>query len=396
MTTAGSDPTFVSLFSGAGGFDLGLTQAGFRCLAAYESDPSAAETYSRNVSKAVTVTPVSSTSELSHRGFDLLVAGPPCQGFSTIGRLNPKDARNRLFGVVVHAAVATMPRAVLIENVPAAWRLSSVGTSAERQLRRSGYAVQTVTLCASSYGVAQRRKRSFLIALRDYEVVPYLTESNAPPVTLADALQGIDTVSDHNPRELPKTSTAYQIACHIKPGQKLCDVRAGTSAVPSWEIPEVFGRVSDEERHILEALRSLRRRNRVRDHGDGDPVPEDVVRLETGRAVRRILKSLRTRGYVREITPGVWDLRRTFNGKYRRLSWSDPANCVLTKFCTPQSFLHPDEHRAFTVREAARLQGFDDGFVFFGTASSKAAQVGNAVPPPMGRYLGSWLRCLIQ
>jgi DNA (cytosine-5)-methyltransferase 1 len=85
-------------------------------------------------------------------------------------------------------------------------------------------------------------------------------------------------------------------------------------------------------------------------------------------------------------------LTHTFNGKYRRLDLDRPTHCVLTRFCDPTYFLHPVEHRPFTVREAARIQGFSDSFLFAGSAIAQARQIGNAVPPALAQAVAESLR----
>ena len=98
------------------------------------------------------------------------------------------------------------------------------------------------------------------------------------------------------------------------------------------------------------------------------------------------------KNYIRQIGGDHFDLRGTFNGKFRRLDPDQPAHSVLTKFCDPSHFLHPFECRGFTVREAARLQGFPDGFRFMGSLRQQAVQVGNAVPVPVAALLATWIR----
>jgi DNA (cytosine-5)-methyltransferase 1 len=197
--------------------------------------------------------------------------------------------------------------------------------------------------------------------------------------------------ANHRPSVLKAESRAGKIAARIGPGQKLCNVRAGTSAVHTWNIPEVFGETSAAEKELLEAILRLRRRKRQRSWGDADPVKHAEVKRLFGRGAGSLIKSLVAKSYLRYVGEEALDLTQTFNGKFRRLTMDGPTNCVLTKFCEAPYFLHPLEQRAFTVREAARLQGFADTFVFLGSERSQAAQVGNAVPPPLARHIAEWL-----
>jgi DNA (cytosine-5)-methyltransferase 1 len=110
-----------------------------------------------------------------------------------------------------------------------------------------------------------------------------------------------------------------------------------------------------------------------------------------GHCIGGTLQALVTKGYVRRLG-NAYDLTHTFNGKFRRLLWGQPAPTVDTRFGDPWYFLHPDENRAFTVREAARVQGFPDWFIFHGPERSQYRLIGNAVPPPLAALLGTFIR----
>jgi DNA (cytosine-5)-methyltransferase 1 len=161
--------------------------------------------------------------------------------------------------------------------------------------------------------------------------------------------------------------------------------------VHTWDIPEVFGPVSATERKLLEALLMLRRTERVRTRGDADPVRAHLLLAKLKRPVSETLHALLRKRYVKRVGEG-YDLTNTFNGIFRRLEWDKPCYTVDTRFGNPRYFLHPRENRGFTVREAARIQGFPDDFIFTGTAESQYRQVGNAVPPPIARDLAVVIR----
>jgi DNA (cytosine-5)-methyltransferase 1 len=110
------------------------------------------------------------------------------------------------------------------------------------------------------------------------------------------------------------------------------------------------------------------------------------LRPQGGAKAAELLASLVSKGYVRKIGRR-FDLANTFNGKYRRLEWDRPSFTVDTRFGEPGYFLHPSEDRGFTVREAARIQGFPDSFRFFGDTRGQYRLIGNAVPPPMARFI---------
>ena len=141
---------------------------------------------------------------------------------------------------------------------------------------------------------------------------------------------------------------------------------------------------------MLDIILQLRRRLRLREYGDADPVLISDISREYGRTSRALVYSLVRKGFVRRVEKR-YDLTHTFNGKFRRLSWDQPSPTVDTRFGSPRYFLHPDEDRGFTVREAARIQGFPDKFLFLGSESDQYRLVGNAVPVPLAQLLASFI-----
>jgi DNA (cytosine-5)-methyltransferase 1 len=392
-------PRYLSLFAGCGGFDLGFRDAGYRCVGAFEIDRAAIATFDANLA------PFRATRgdllawrgiELPRRGVDVVIAGPPCQGFSTAGTRRGNDPRNRLLLVPVEIAIRVNAPVLIIENVPGALagEVARYWRRAERRLTSAGYKCRTVELNSAAAGLPQVRRRMFLIA-NHYGDIPELRAASPEPPVLASVLNVPDGSLNHAPVSLVSGSIAAKIAAHIKPGQKLSNVRMADSAVHTWDIPEVFGPVPNEEREFLEAIVRLRRRERRRDWGDADPISRSRLHKEFGRRWLPLTQSLLRKGYLRRLPKGHYDLRHTFNGKYRRLDPRRPTNCVLTKFCQPRYFLHPYEDRAFSVREAARIQGFPDWFKFHGTQHEQARQVGNAVPPALGHLIGCWILQLL-
>lgn len=388
-----SRKNFASLFSGCGGFDLGFVQDGFECVAAYDVDPVAIRVYQNNLGHAISHQDLNQNSQaISLPSADVLIAGPPCQGFSTAGLRDPGDPRNKLLIRTADLAVAAAPKVVVIENVTGV--VSGVQRrcweAVESRLRSVGYRTVDIRCNANEMGVAQLRNRQLLIAWRTgYEgcidLGTWKTE------TLREALAGVETAENHEPKWLEPNSDAARIARYIKPRQKLCNVRSGKRAVHTWEIPEVFGKTNRFERTVLKTLLRLRRRNRLRDFGDADPVTAHQLYCELNRPVAECLHRLVRKGYVRMIG-ARYDLSHTFNGKFRRLSWDHPASTVDTRFGDPRYFLHPDQDRGFSVREAARIQGFPDTFVFDGSVRDQFRLVGNAVPPPVARLVARFIR----
>lgn len=379
-------PSFVSLFSGCGGFDLGFDQAGFRCLAAYDADPTALAVHSHNICSPTYPCDLSKPvlPNVLNQPPDVVVAGSPCQGFSTIGKRRVDDSRNDLLLSAGAIAIALKPKIFIAENVPAV----AYGQHAKYwqrltdTLSLAGYSCQTLTLRARDFGVSQMRRRLFLIASYKCSFSPISTFTVLPR-TVSQSLHGLSENSlNHDPIALGASERDYLIARRIKPGQKLCDVRISSRSVHTWHIPEVFGATSKLERAILVLIARLRRRERTRTFGDADPVEVERLRRELGFDPTPQLDSLKRKNYIRH-ADGKVNLRHTFNGKFRRLDPNGLSPTVDTTFGAARNFLHPFEHRALTVREAARIQGFPDTFRFFGNRAQQYTFVGNAVPPPM-------------
>lgn len=329
---------------------------------------------------------------------DLLLAGPPCQGFSTAGHRRLDDPRNDLLLAAGKICLQLRPRVCVIENVPgvAFGEHKVFWEKLQAMLKTAGYSTKVLTCQVQTLGAAQLRTRLILLAWKLSHTFNTgsieLPHGNA--LTLRDVLKRISRLPNHFPEHLDPNSKIGQIAAKIQPGQKLSNVRCGDRAVHTWDIPEVFGATTTAEREVLDAIVKLRRRRRQRLVGDADPVPSreisDFVKRDR-KHIRKVLGMLVEKGYVRKIAK-TFDLTHTFNGKFRRLKWDQPSFAVDTRFGSPRYFLHPDENRGFTVREAARIQGFPDDYVFSGPISAQYRMIGNAVPPPVAQVIASVVR----
>lgn len=379
-------PKFCSLFSGCGGFDLGFVNAGFECVGAYDIDQKSLNVHNRNFKKPAFNCDLSSANVPVSNLYsaDIILAGSPCQGFSTIGQRRINDPRNYLLLIGGKLAIQSRAKVFIAENVPGvlAGEHRKYWDELHQLLRTAGYKTTDIKCNGAEMGVAQRRSRLFLLAWRSSNEITISIQST-PGGTLRDVLVGVENAENHNVEFLCPNSADYLIAKKIKPGQKLSNVRGGGRSVHTWDIPEVYGEVTDLERTVLETILRVRRQKRVRNFGDADPVPMMLLYEEFGEPV---INSLEGKGYLRR-KGNTYDLTGTFNGKYRRLFWDKPSCTIDTRFGNPKYFLHPDEHRGFTVREAARIQGFPDSFIFEGTNVEQFRMIGNAVPPPMAEHL---------
>lgn len=385
-------PTFVSLFSGCGGMDLGFQRAGFKGLAAIDIDPLVLKVHKKNLKCPTQVLDLSSSESLEAINFacDVLIAGSPCQGFSTIGKRQLHDPRNKLLLVTGNVANKLRPQLVVAENVPAvvSGRHASYWQKLHGLLRDAGYKTADVCCNSFNFGVPQRRKRLFLIAWSSNSTIDFSAITALEGGTLSNALLNVDTCANHEPVALREGTAEHAIAQVIKQGQKLSNVRSGPRSVHTWNIPSVFGKTNKIERKILEEIILLRRRNRVRSYGDADPVRTKVLYKLFG---RNSIDTLVDKGYLRKLSD-CHDLAGTFNGKYRRLLLDQPSPTVDTRFGEPTHFLHPTEHRGLSAREAARIQSFPDEFLFEGSHAEQFRMIGNAVPPLMAQHLANFLR----
>ena len=376
---------FLSLFSGCGGFDLGFIKNGFECLGAYDIDPTVIKVYEKNIGEHIYNYDLS-TGNLPNvsETVDVVLSGSPCQGFSTVGLRDLEDPRNSLLLAGGKIAIDHKAKVFVAENV-----MGSLSGKHRvywdrliQYLENNGYKTELTVCEAHKIGLAQTRRRVILYAWKGNGKVA-LTYHSATPKTLRDVITNINGAPNKEFQSLGGADDLL-IANSIRPGKKLCDVRGGERAVHSWDIPKVFGHCTDKEKELLLLIQKLRRKIRRRDFGDSDPVNREILtEFYSEEELKRLLESLIQKNYLVEKEPNHYDLKRSFNGKYRRLDFDSPSYTIDTNFGNPKYFLHPEENRGISVREAARIQGFDDKFEFSGGLKDQFKMIGNAVPPPM-------------
>jgi DNA (cytosine-5)-methyltransferase 1 len=434
----------VSLFAGCGGLDLGFRNEGFEIVYAYDADPAAVRCYTRNIGHRALIRDVTSDSfhrEIEDIGHcDVVLGGFPCQGFSKAGPKREHDPRNRLFIEMRRAVERLRPSMFVAENVDG--MSQNFGGAFLGRITADfagiGYDVEHRILQATSFGVPQHRRRIFFVGtlkesagrfswpasthdgktrngefqIDEYEpfntlwnrtVAPALPNPRTIQHAIGDLLELDDSIPDHRvtgawPKEYEKVFAA------IKEGQKLCNVRHAPTSVYTWQIPEVFGAVSEEERIVLETISKNRRHKKYGSVPNGNPLPSEVIESLSGQTnVRPLIQSLLQKKYVKRIGQG-YDLSGAMfcSGLFKRPRWDEPAPTVLTVFDNPRYFLHPLRNRPFSVRECARLQGFPDTFIFC-TEGDKSVTlkdayrlIGNAVPPPLATHLARAARQLLS
>ncbi len=340
-----ASPAAVDLFAGAGGTSQGLKAAGYRILLAIENDPSAVRTYRANHAdvdvierdiRRVQAPALARRLDRAEDVIDLLTACPPCQGFSSFGSSRPDDPRNQLVVTIGRFVEHLKPRAVLIENVP---RLAY-----DRRLARltalldECYTVSRYTVDAADFGVPQHRRRMIVIAVhRDF---------------------GIELPADIRSR-LPAD---FDIAPKT----------AGAAIAPAGDI----ARTSDS---LHRARRSSERvQARIRS------VPHAGSRFDLPEEHRLVCHSKLD--------------NRSATASYGRIDAALPAPTMTTRCTTPACgrFIHPQEHRGLSLREAALLQTFPHGYAFDGNYGEIERQIGNAVPVRLAHALGLVVRSLVD
>jgi DNA (cytosine-5)-methyltransferase 1 len=428
----GKRPTVVSLFCGCGGLDLGFHEQGFDIVYAADIDPAAIAVYRRNIDNNAHVKDVSSSdfhADLRQLpAIDVVLGGFPCQGFSKAGPKRHGDERNFLY-LEMKSAVATLrPRIFIAENVDGLSQ--NFGGSYLRAIVEDfsavGYRVEWKVIDAVTFGVPQHRRRILFVGVRedqtnfvwptaryalpqrngesrlehptmDLFAAQSSEQGQLSPRTIRDAIADLPTIGNAPDHVVTnKWPTSYvSVFSAIGAGQKLCNVRHADSSIYTWDIPDLFGEVSESQRFILETIAKHRRHKKYGDIPNGNPIPLNEIASLMGQATvsRLDIDKLLKLGYVKEMEGG-YDLKGAMfcSGLFKRPLWDAPSPTVLTNFHNPRYFLHPEANRPFSLRECARLQGFPDDFLI--TAGQNAVGledgyrlIGNAVPPPVGRSL---------
>lgn len=411
----------VSLFAGCGGKDLGFYRAGFKISWANDCDAAACVTYKANISPHIVLGDIRSIPSKSIPPADVVIGGFPCQGFSIVGTRRLDDERNFLYREMKRIIRDIRPAFFVAENVRGLLNMEGgkVIAAMLAEFQSLGYKVDYRLLNACQFGVPQNRERVFIIGNRLGLQNPFPEPSHmhsakhwtqpglfAPPkvaygryMTMRDAIGDLELLGGLPNHEIDaewqvKHPEWLAIMRHIGEGQKLCNVRLGPRSVYTWDIPEVFGPATKAERKMLTVI-AANRRHKQYGKNDGNPLPERIIcELSRVSNPQKVLRSLVKKEYVVKSGAG-FELKNAFNGIFRRLRWDKPSEAVLTVFDSPRYYMHPSQHRPFSVREAARIQGFPDEFIFYGTLKEQYTQVGNAVPPTLAEAVGREIRAAL-
>ncbi len=360
----------VDLFCGAGGFTEGLRQAGYQAALANDYDEMACKTFGHNhptvpiicrdISK-VNVEEILDVASVKTGEVNLVVGGPPCQGFSLAGRRVADDPRNKMFLDFVRIVEGLQPEVFVFENV------SGIVTMQKGQallaivnaFENIGYSCQYRVLNSADYGVPQKRPRFILVGSREGKNIGFPAPTHGQ-ISSQGSLFGTN---------IPPYVTSWEA---------LSDLPEITQGQGSEEMEHVHPYNNDFQR----ARRGVRTPGKLFNHratSHSEPIIERYAAIPEGGDNSQVPQHLRTKKI-----------------NVYKIDSKTPSRTVTCNHRT--DLLHPKIPRGTTVREAARLQSFDDDYQFFGNLTRKAKwvtqddQVGNAVPPLLARAIGMHIK----
>ena len=332
--------SIIDLFCGCGGLSKGFEEAGYRTLLGVDIEQSALNTIEKNHECAVGLNLDLASPDsfekidniVNGRNIDVIIGGPPCQGFSLTGPRNFEDKRNKLYLAMIETVRRYQPQAFLIENVPGMANLYK-GTVKDEIIRRfteMGYNVNCKIVCAADYGVPQIRKRLVFVGLKQSPVkfefpTPILEEKDY--ITCKQAISDLPSLVDELGTEVASYSSEPQTAFQ-KQMRGDCNVLYNHVAV---------------------------------NHKD---------------FVKQVIAQVPDGGNYKDLPDGV-GTSRNFHMAWTRYASDKPSRTIDTGH---RNNFHYKWNRCPTVRESARLQSFPDDFVFTGNKTQQNRQVGNAVP----------------
>lgn len=333
-----TQPTVIDLFCGIGGFSKGFEMAGFDVLFGIDIWDIAIETFQKNHKNTEGI--LADLTELDDEFFkkytnkvDVIIAGPPCQGFSMCGKREIGDKRNELFQEVVRVVKIINPKIVIIENVVGLLSMEDVDGNDVKglivsELEEFGYKTDYKILDASEHGVPQKRKRVFFIGSSVGEIE--FPKPRGKKVTVMEALNNI-----------PDTTSEYY----------------------------------DEPKNSFQELMA-----------DGEKKIYNHEAMRHNAKVLRRIENVPQGGNWKDIPPEIYDVGGTHSNNYRRLHPNKPS--ITIKHAIKSMIIHPTFNRVITAREVARLQSIPDSFIIKGNKTAQHQQLANAVPPLLGYEIG--------
>jgi DNA (cytosine-5)-methyltransferase 1 len=382
-------PTVIDLFCGAGGMSHGFSQAGFRIVAGIDNDKDALATFRANHAESrplqvdlsnVSPKQLADVLDVLPGSLDCIVGGPPCQGFSRNRAFNHVDGvfvddpRNYLYWHFFEYVDYFRPKVVVMENVPE-MLIRVNGGFKEAVLARFaglGYHVEARVLNAAEFGVPQWRRRAFFVAGRDHQVIKFP-----------------DPITRPGPRAGSRTPNSADYVASANSKNYTLPLFGELPIGPTvWDaIGDLYGEyapsIKDSCRYSSEPSTEFQRARR-----SGNCEVSNHFRWPlTERQLQRVRLLKEGQGLLH--LPPELQTKNGYGSAYRRMQADAQALTLTTWLFHPGSgmFTHPYEHRVVTIREAARLQSFQDRFTFLGSYHSQCKQVGNSVAPLIAFHL---------
>lgn len=336
---------FIDLFSGAGGLSCGLELAGMKCILGIDQDKNAIETFEANHKYAASF--CGSVTEINDKKLKELtrgqtihavVGGPPCQGFSTVGLGDPNDQRNFLFKEFIRIVKLANPYYVVIENVTGLLAKKNEKTikAIFSIFAKMGYTLDIQVMSAENYGVPERRRRTIIIGSRINSAITF-------------------------PKAITNTVVGKSMIPAVTVGEALARLKASDGKIYNHDVEAAM----IKSKLDLERIKCIPEGRGIRyEHDEKQYLPKKL-KLNVN------WKELRENRF-----------RQT---KYQRLDRKKPSPTIMTH---RHNYFHPVEPRYLTQREAAALQSFPNDFIFKGPLSAQWRQIGNAVPPLLGKAIG--------
>jgi len=343
-------PKVLDMFCGCGGLSLGFIQAGYQVVLGIDKEESALVTFreNHNGAKGMNIDLFDDNfleeieKNIDGEKIDVIIGGPPCQGFSLTGPRDENDERNKLYLSVYNAVKHFEPQAFLIENVPGMATMYK-GKTKDHILKlftELGYDVKFDILLAADYGVPQMRKRAFFIGVKDGEFnFPEKTRTLDNYITCEDAIADLPSLENNFGAE---------------------EMEYGTLPMSQYQ--------------------QLMRKNSTKIYNHTGTRHTEHV--------KNVISQVPEGGNHKDLPPGVGDSRK-FNEAWTRYHSKKPSKTIDTGH---RNHFHYKYNRVPTIRENARLQSFPDDFKFLGTKTKQNRQVGNAVPPLLAQALAEEIK----
>lgn len=332
----------IDLFCGIGGLSLGFEQAGFEVCAAVDMWADAVKTYNHNrkekVAKVISVEDFNEkelSSIIATEKITGIIGGPPCQGFSTVGKREIDDPRNKMYLEFYKAVKLVNPDFFVIENVKGMLTLNK-GAFVKDLLKRFGenglgYTISYQLLNAADYGIPQNRYRVFYVGIKNKKFV--FPEPFDYKLTAKDGISDLEGATQ-----------------------------------------EKYG--SEPQNDFQRAMRGNIKK----------PLNQDYT-THTEKTIS-IISQVPDGGNIRDLPEEIWHVRK-YNKAFERMGTFKPSNTIDTGH---RNYFHYSEPRIPTVRESARIQSFPDSFEILGTRGSQYKQVGNAVPPMLSKIIAERIK----